>query len=77
MATVILISNKELMKRLNVTKNAIYKWRKKGMPVSKKGCHYVYNYGLVLEWLRQKKLKDPVFKALLDSNFITVRPIQI
>ena len=63
-----LVSTQELRDRLGVSRATIYRWRLKGMPVTKVGYNIVYDYEKVLEWVKQKNLTNPLFKALSDNK---------
>jgi|TARA_R100000687_G_C6431247_1_gene155808 predicted DNA-binding transcriptional regulator AlpA len=51
-----LISTIELCSRLGVTRQAVYKWRKEGMPVEIKHERTIrYSWTKVKKWLNQYK----------------------
>jgi len=47
------ITVKELMEKLKVTRQALYEWRKQGMPSYKFGKLVRFNYGEVETWLKK------------------------
>ena len=54
-----LITTKQLCELLSVTRQAIYKWRKSGLPVEisngGRGCKLIrYNWKKVIEWLDER-----------------------
>lgn len=56
----LLVSTKELGDMLGVTRQAIYKWRKKGCPVAVNfvnGRMIRYDFNKVLEWLNNGREK--------------------
>tara|TARA_Y100000310_G_scaffold213218_1_gene214119 strand:- start:254 stop:430 length:177 start_codon:yes stop_codon:yes gene_type:complete len=51
-----LLTTRQLCEKLSVTRQAVYKWRKKGCPTvvnSGKMCRY--NYEEVVEWLNDRR----------------------
>jgi phage terminase Nu1 subunit (DNA packaging protein) len=57
-----LVSTSQLSDILQVTRQAIYKWRKNGMPVvvdnsGRQGKTIRYDYDEVIDWLNEKKKK--------------------
>ena len=54
-----LLTTRQLCEKLNVTRQAVYKWRKAGCPtVVFSGNMCRYNYNEVVEWLNNRRTVD-------------------
>lgn len=75
-----LLTTSQLAERLMITRQAIYKWRKKGLPVvidntGRNGKTIRYDYGEVRRWLNEREKKREKI-ALEDINLTEIDPYQ-